>query len=515
LDQTLALQALGDGEPTGETQQLPDLPQAVGELAQDLRDAEDRLARRDDRLSMLTLALESARATELQLRESTGRDIAAARAAAQEEVLREREQAQRLQLQLQGELQAAVQQRAALAEKLQALELQSAQGVARADDLARHLTQLRAELDSERSSATAVRRRLDEEGVGSGQLLRQLTELRASSERQLEALRSVEGFRALGIAQIDARDSRIDELEEQLRQHQAAEAPRRAERESLLRLVELGKERSQAQLARIAQLTTERDELVVRVAGLQSAQQDAAAQAATELAAREAAFARSIAEQQAIVTQLQDERASLGEHVVEREQDLLAAAEQIGRVEADRSQRATRLEELERGNEALAQRLADARRDLAAREARLQQLESQALVNAGLLASLHQTIQRLGRDEPAAVGAHDAPPDAQRELLLQIDGEERVFPLGRRTTVGRTLDNDISLDTGFISRHHAVLLSSSRHTILEDLNSTNGVRVNGRRIVRQVLHDGDMLTIGTTEFRYRVCGITAASAPLP
>jgi pSer/pThr/pTyr-binding forkhead associated (FHA) protein len=46
------------------------------------------------------------------------------------------------------------------------------------------------------------------------------------------------------------------------------------------------------------------------------------------------------------------------------------------------------------------------------------------------------------------------------------------------------------------------VLASSKHTIVEDLNSTNGVMVNGRRVTRQPLHDGDLVQIGKTEFRY-------------
>jgi len=47
-----------------------------------------------------------------------------------------------------------------------------------------------------------------------------------------------------------------------------------------------------------------------------------------------------------------------------------------------------------------------------------------------------------------------------------------------------------------------VVLVSSRHTIIEDLKSTNGIRVNGRRVSRQLLHDGDLVTIGKSDFRY-------------
>ena len=42
----------------------------------------------------------------------------------------------------------------------------------------------------------------------------------------------------------------------------------------------------------------------------------------------------------------------------------------------------------------------------------------------------------------------------------------------------------------------------TREAIIEDLNSTNGVIVNGRKVTRQVLNDGDILTIGEIQFRY-------------
>ena len=53
-----------------------------------------------------------------------------------------------------------------------------------------------------------------------------------------------------------------------------------------------------------------------------------------------------------------------------------------------------------------------------------------------------------------------------------------------------------------MSRHHALILAGTREAIIEDLNSTNGVIVNGRKVTRQVLSDGDILTIGEIQFRY-------------
>ena len=90
----------------------------------------------------------------------------------------------------------------------------------------------------------------------------------------------------------------------------------------------------------------------------------------------------------------------------------------------------------------------------------------------------------------------------QRLLVRQEEGTGISYPLGRRTTIGRTPDNDIQIDTTYVSRHHAVLLASAQECILEDLNSTNGVLVNGRKAGRQVLKDGDTITIGSAVFTF-------------
>jgi pSer/pThr/pTyr-binding forkhead associated (FHA) protein len=99
--------------------------------------------------------------------------------------------------------------------------------------------------------------------------------------------------------------------------------------------------------------------------------------------------------------------------------------------------------------------------------------------------------------------AASAPPEGATRLLIRSDGgREVVHVLGRKTTIGRTAENDLQIDVKYISRHHAVILAGPAHTIIEDLNSTNGVMVNGRRITRQILNDGDQVTIARAEYRF-------------
>jgi pSer/pThr/pTyr-binding forkhead associated (FHA) protein len=133
----------------------------------------------------------------------------------------------------------------------------------------------------------------------------------------------------------------------------------------------------------------------------------------------------------------------------------------------------------------------------------VQRLEADAHASAAVLGNLQLNMQRLGREE-AGGGAAPAPALTPLRVLIRREGgSDVVYPVSRRTSIGRTPDNDIQVDAFWISRHHAVLLSSPDHCIVEDLNSTNGVLVNGRRVGRQILHDGDTVTVGKTEFTYQ------------
>jgi pSer/pThr/pTyr-binding forkhead associated (FHA) protein len=54
-----------------------------------------------------------------------------------------------------------------------------------------------------------------------------------------------------------------------------------------------------------------------------------------------------------------------------------------------------------------------------------------------------------------------------------------------------------------------------REAVIEDLNSTNGVLVNGRKVTRQPLCDGDAVTIGETQFRYLARPLHRSPEPDP
>jgi hypothetical protein len=80
-------------------------------------------------------------------------------------------------------------------------------------------------------------------------------------------------------------------------------------------------------------------------------------------------------------------------------------------------------------------------------------------------------------------------------------------PGGRRLSVGRVSDNELSLNDASVSKIHAALTMNQQGTLLvADTGSTNGTYINGRRIsygeARQI-EDGDVVGFGDVEVRFR------------
>ena len=94
--------------------------------------------------------------------------------------------------------------------------------------------------------------------------------------------------------------------------------------------------------------------------------------------------------------------------------------------------------------------------------------------------------------------------------LTRDDAEGVVHLLNKSSiSIGRGQECDIRLRSSSVSRYHAVLRISHDAVIFEDMNSTNGCYVNGRRITRQLLKDGDKLKVGAVPLRF---GIRATQA---
>ena len=193
----------------------------------------------------------------------------------------------------------------------------------------------------------------------------------------------------------------------------------------------------------------------------------------------------SVAEQLEAVRVLQMEASTSAARARELEGDLRAAEDTVHRLESEARVRNARIEELEKANLQFRTAVAEAR------------------------PTAPDTAANQGRDAAQAADAPAAPQPVSEGAVRVLtrhteEGREVVHVLGRRTSIGRTPDNDLQIDSRSVSRHHAVILVGPVHSIIEDLNSTNGVYVNGRRITRNTLKDGDTVVFGQVHYRFAV-----------
>jgi general secretion pathway protein A len=106
---------------------------------------------------------------------------------------------------------------------------------------------------------------------------------------------------------------------------------------------------------------------------------------------------------------------------------------------------------------------------------------------------------------PESTGRHDALPDAPLAKLIVVSEGQTVGELRLkmgRTIIGRTPDNDLQIDSRFVSRHHCQIVTKANACEIEDLNSTNGIVVKAKRVRHHNLNDGDVVTIGKHDLIY-------------
>ena len=92
---------------------------------------------------------------------------------------------------------------------------------------------------------------------------------------------------------------------------------------------------------------------------------------------------------------------------------------------------------------------------------------------------------------------------ARLEVLFQDRFQTHCSLSSGRAIIGRTADNELQIPSKFISRHHAQIVTTKERSVLEDLNSTNGIFVNSKRVQHQELIDGDVIQIGEHKLIYR------------
>jgi hypothetical protein len=146
---------------------------------------------------------------------------------------------------------------------------------------------------------------------------------------------------------------------------------------------------------------------------------------------------------------------------------------------------------------------------------------------AGFHDALVRELQEAARDHVRTEGYHFIGPV---EVVIEVDERRKrgdlrveaeivegeggvpgslVLPDGGRvrlgewvTVIGRLADCEINLADPQVSRRHAEVRPAANGFRVVDLGSMNGTRVNGMAVSDQELHDGDVITVGSTAIRY-------------
>ena len=97
-------------------------------------------------------------------------------------------------------------------------------------------------------------------------------------------------------------------------------------------------------------------------------------------------------------------------------------------------------------------------------------------------------------------------PDPRRgQARLHVEGAGSVTVASRGAVLGRSRDCDVVLDDANVSRRHAEVRPSGGSWIVNDLGSTNGIKVNGRRADGpQSIRSGDVIELGTSRVTFEL-----------
>lgn len=118
----------------------------------------------------------------------------------------------------------------------------------------------------------------------------------------------------------------------------------------------------------------------------------------------------------------------------------------------------------------------------------------------------HTMVYSAVREGAAAKKSPEQRAEAMVATRAVVGLDDRRYVLdGPRATIGRSKEVECVLHDPNVSRRHAELRRSpSGDWTIADLGSTNGVKVNGRRVASTRLSPGDQVTLGTTTFQFDI-----------
>jgi len=430
--------------------------------------------------------------------------------------------------------------------QLSALQAEHAKVLPALEARARSGTQLEEELNSIRSQLTAVKAELNDSRqqatVLGAQVKRSESEINAArsdlavaktqASSYLELLRTRDwrgGFQQNLFRDMDAKVGAADAAREALKAERdqmhgrlqafeatiaaqqatieqlqgtaSAHASSAAEQAKHLELVEQQRLEWTGKLSVVeAERTRLNAELAAREQALAAAQH-AVTSGVQQIAQLQSEHAAKIAELEADAETRDQEMTVLMAHLQEARRPIETIEGDAQRLRDELALKTQAISELTEEGDKLRAALERTRGQLEEREFLIRRLERSESNNANALGRIQTSMERLG--SAVAPGANAASSPEWSPELIRIDGDRSIsHVLGRRTRIGRAPGCELHIDSSSVSRHHALILAGTREAIIEDLNSTNGVILNGRKVTRQVLNDGDIVTIGEIQFRY-------------
>jgi FHA domain len=520
-------------------------PVDLPSLAESLRTVEERIARQNAEYEALTRSCERARDAEsaaleranaLQAEARTLRDSLAAREASMVQVLHSLGERDAQLSALQSEH----------AKVLPALEARAKSSTQLEDELTAVRAQLKAvsaelKIRQQQTDAFSAQAMRNESDIKAARADLALTKTQAGSYLELlrtrdwrshfhqnlfldmdervgaadaarEALKAERDQIAARLAAHEATISSHSATIDQLQNAAAAQAGPVAEQAQRLEEAELQRAEWTAKLSALeadrAHLRTEleadrarlRAELAARDRSLTEAQANVDL-GKQRIAQMQAEHAAKIAELEADAETQEQEMTVLMAHLHEARRPIETVEGELKRVQEELALKIKAIDDLTEEGDKLRATLERTRGQLEEREFLIRRLERSENNNANVLGRIQTSMERLGSS--VAPGASGSPAPEWSPELIRIDGDRSIsHTLGRRTRIGRAAGCELHIDSSSVSRHHALILAGTREAIIEDLNSTNGVIVNGRKVTRQVLSEGDILTLGDIQFRY-------------
>jgi len=238
------------------------------------------------------------------------------------------------------------------------------------------------------------------------------------------------------------------------------------------------------------------------------------AERAAELGRQKALHASYVAETEEQSQQREQELSVLMAHLREARRPLEPIEAEVKRLTEELTAKTAAFEELDAEARKLRASLERTRGALEEREFLIRRLERSESNNANVLGRIQTSMERLG-SAPIASAPISSMPEWSSELIRTDGGRNTSHTLGRRTRIGRGVGCELQVDSTSVSRHHALIVVGPRDTIIEDLNSTNGVILNGRKITRAFLTDGDSVIVGEVQFRYVAKAVHRAAVQQP